>query len=247
MRFVRRWWRDRLVERHALGDREWERAVAAVPLARRLSPGDQARLRYLATLFMHDKDFYPAGGLSLTREMQLIIAATACVPVLHLGWDWMTGWHSIYVYPGHFRTRRLVRFEDGTEGHDSRILSGEAQHAGGMVLSWEDIAEDLEALDGGNVIVHEIAHKLDMRNGPADGYPPLRRGMSRTRWAEVMQKAFDDLSDRVAEGRQQIDAYAATNEAEFFAVTTEYAFEIPTHLGHVYPDVLAQLRQLYGI
>ena len=95
------------------------------------------------------------------------------------------------------------------------------------------------------MIIHEIAHKLDMRNGHADGYPPLRRGMSHGDWSSAMREAYDHLNRRVRRGDPDIDPYAATEPAEFFAVTSEYYFEAPQTLQRVYPEVYRQLHRFY--
>ena len=221
--------------------------VRSTQLLQSLPEAQRTELRKLVDLFLNDKDFYGAAGLEVERRMAAVIAAQACLPVLNLGYRWLSGWHSIYVYPGQFRTRRTYRDHNGLEYEDQRALAGEAQHTGGLVFSWQDIEEDLAYPDdGANVIIHEIAHKLDMQNGDADGYPPLHRGMASDPWASAMQSAYDDLGRQLDAGVEpEIDPYAATDPAEFFAVMSEYYFETPGHLAETYPAVFEQLQAFY--
>lgn len=247
MQAIKTWWRARRVRRNPLDPTLWRATAASLPLVASLDPARLAELERLTTLFVHDKDFYGAGGLELDDTMMITIAAQACLPVLDLGWDWLTGWHSIFVYPGEFRSNREIRDEHGLAWIDERELAGEAHPEGGLVLSWTDVAEDIAAgCDGQNVVIHEIAHRLDLLNGDADGFPPLRRGMDRRAWTAAMRQAFDAMNAQLDQGRQpRLDPYAATEPAEFFAVMSEYYFETPDLLRAVYPAVFDQLHALY--
>lgn len=238
--------RKKILEQHPIADGEWADTVAALPLLEQLTPAQLAELRAMTTWFVHEKDFYGGGDMEVIRPVQLLIAAQSCLPVLFIGYDWLDGWYSIYVYPGAFQTRQSWRNHMGLVEDDKRVLAGAAHQKGGMVLSWNNVTHDVaDPDDGDNVIIHEIAHKIDMRNGPADGYPALHKGMSRGRWAKVMQGGFDELKKQARRGRPRIDPYGATEPAEFFAVTSEYYFENPETLRREFPDVFAQLHQFY--
>jgi len=116
-------------------------------------------------------------------------------------------------------------------------------------LSWDDVERDsYHPRPGRNVVLHEFAHKLDGLNGVANGLPPLRRGMSRKRWAEDFSGAdYDALCRQVAAGKSAcIDPYAATSPAEFFAVASEYFFTAPDILKDCCPGVHRQLTLFYS-
>ncbi|MEM7704005.1 MAG: M90 family metallopeptidase [Pseudomonadota bacterium] len=245
-----RWWKNRrrqkILREHPIAEGEWADTVAALPLLQQLEPAQLAELRAMATWFMHEKDFYGGGDMDVVRPVELLIAAQSCLPVLNIGYEWLEGWYSVFVFPGAFRSRQSWRNHMGLVDDDKRVLAGVAYQKGGMVLSWNNVTHDVaDPDDGNNVIIHEIAHKIDMRNGPADGYPALHKGMSRGKWADVMQKAFEDLNKQARRGRPRIDPYGATEPAEFFAVTSEYYFENPDRLKDAYPDVYSQLHQFY--
>ena len=105
--------------------------------------------------------------------MLLEIALQACVPVLNLGLDWYDDWVGVVVYPGDFVVPRRVTDDAGVVHEYEDTLVGEAWEGGPVLLSWQP--ESLAA-DGINVVIHEFAHKLDMRNGEPDGLRPRRSG-----------------------------------------------------------------------
>jgi MtfA peptidase len=117
---------------------------------------------------------------------------------------------------------------------------------GPLILSWDDVERDMRGIQSGrNVVIHEIAHKLDMLNGPADGYPPLPHSMSVTKCSTSLSTAYKSLVRQVEHHyRAGIDPYAATSPAEFFAVISEYFFCAPELLQTDFADVYQQL-QLY--
>lgn len=99
---------------------------------------------------------------------------------------------------------------------------------------------------GFNVIVHEMAHKLDALDGALDGTPPLPRDAQRA-WARDFQHAYDLFCQRVDAGQDtEIDPYAAEAPEEFFAVVSEYHFSAPRVLLRTMPQVALHLERLYG-
>ncbi len=237
--------RARVLRRSDTSAAYWLSAWRRLPLLRGLADDEAARLRELATLFLHEKTLEPVEGLTLTTHMGQIIALQACLPVLNLGIDWLDGWVSVIVYPDAFASDFSEEDHAGVVHAYREERSGEAWERGPLVLSWADI-EAGAALDGNNVILHEIAHKLDALDGGTNGKPPLHRGMSVARWSQVFHAAFEDLGRRVdANAYSAIDPYAATSPAEFFAVLTEAFFETPDAVEADYPEVYGQLAELY--
>ena len=92
-----------------------------------------------------------------------------------------------------------------------------------------DVERDMQVKQSGrNVVIHEIAHKLDMLNGSADGFPPLHHGMAVTEWSIALGAAYESLVQGFEHHhRVCINPYAATSPAEFFAVISEYFFCAP--------------------
>lgn len=229
---------------------EWAALLAGSRMFDALSPEQRERLREMAARFLAKKTFSAAGGHALDRTQCLAIAAIASLPVLGLGFEALSGWREVIVYPGEFRVKREHHDERSgvvTEGEDELI--GEAWDRGPVILSWADVATDLEhPFDGFNVVVHEIAHKLDMLDGAMNGVPRLPAGLSRREWIEAMQPAYDGLVRAVERGRETlIDPYAAESVDEYFAVTSELHFSDPATLRRAAPAVAGLLARYYAV
>jgi len=243
--FFKDWRRRRILARHPLDDALWQGAVADLPLLRGLTPQELERLRQQVTLFLHAKHMSAAGGLTLTDQMRLSIALQACLPILHLDLDYYDGWEEIIVYPDEFVPEFEYMDEDGVVHHVHEPMSGEAWLGGPVILSCR-LGDSAHDVPGYNVVIHEFAHKLDMLNGDANGFPPLHADMNRQAWSAVFSAAFADFQRRVEAGEETaIDPYAAENPGEFFAVISEAFFETPLALLHDYPEAYAQLRLFY--
>jgi Mlc titration factor MtfA (ptsG expression regulator) len=237
------WWRQRQADRLDIPEPLWDDVEAGLPFLGHLSPDERARLRQLAREFIAEKQWSGAQGLQLTPRIQLTIALQACLPILHLGLDWYAGWVGIVVYPGDFIIPRQMMDEDGVVHEFDDEVMGEAWYGGPVLISWFDHPEDT---DGINVVIHEFAHKLDMKSGEADGLPPIHAGMSRQRWIEAMSTAFEDFQRRVDGGEETpLDPYGAELPTEFFAVASEAFFETPELLQCEYPEVYEQLSRFY--
>src|SRR5215470_12884442 len=244
-RAFRNWRRNRILARETLDERAWSAALQRLPFTTRLSMEERERLKQLTILFLHDKRFSGAHGLHLSDAMRLHIAIQACILVLNLGIEFYRGWREVIVYPAGFVPRHQYTDEIGVVHEGDEAYAGEAWLHGPVILSWADIA-DSEYPDGVNVVVHEFAHKLDMLNGSADGYPPLHRGMDRRSWSETFNAAYRDLCTRVDAGEDTIiDPYASESPGEFFAVLSEAFFELPDVVQTEYPRVYSQLAQFY--
>ena len=222
-----------------------------VALARWLDPGRRQRLRARIQVFIGETWWEGCGGLELTEEMQVTIAAQACMLVLDRDPDddLFSDVTSILVYPTTIVTppRPLGFFEQprAPVGH-GRTVIGEAMLGGPVTLAWDAVLAGGRGELPGNVVLHELAHKLDMATGQIDGTPPLPDRAARARWARVCAAAFVGHRGRVEAGWPTLmDAYGATNEAEFFAVATETYFVRPADLAHEHPELFVLLDDFY--
>ncbi|OOG66365.1 hypothetical protein B0E46_02530 [Rhodanobacter sp. B04] len=245
-----RWWQSLRArfEPAPIADPLWRRALMACPLARRLDPERQHQLRRLATLFLARKHFHALAGAVLDDYWRLLIAMQACLPALQQGAGSLRGWRDVLIYPGEFKVRRS-HHDDRTgfvTGSDE-TLAGEAWQRDPLVLSLADVQLDLEQpWDGYNVVVHEMAHKLDMLDGPPDGVPPLVE-IPRRRWIEQFQHAHDRLLSTPTDNHESpIDHYAAESASEYFAVVSELHYSQPALLRKAEPAVAELLEAFYG-
>lgn len=239
----------------------WRAATGRWLFMRGLGAEENARLRTLSARFIAAKQFSGTHGLEVSDLMHVEIAAQACILVLELGLEWYDGWSEVIVYPSQFAPEREEVDEAGVVHLTRDPMAGEAWLGGPVILSYEDVAlsadEDLRVA-GYNVVIHEFAHKLDMRSGEPNGYPPLHDNMSAAAWKRAFAPAYEDFRQRVqaAEARPThrvedalaqlpIDPYAAESPGEFFAVASEAFFETPELLAPAYPAVYDQLRLFY--
>ncbi|MGH8234944.1 MAG: zinc-dependent peptidase [Rhodanobacteraceae bacterium] len=242
---IRNWRVRRIVARHPIAEGPWRDALERCASARRLGASDQATLRVLATLFLERKSLEPVKGLQLEEAERVLLATHACVPILKLGLDWYDGWHSVIVYPDVFIPRRPQTDAAGVVHQTNTMLAGEAWGRGPVILSWADVL-DIGQKPGHNVVIHELAHKLDMLNGAANGFPPLHRRMDRHLWLQVFSSAWDRLQGERRSGvNLPMDPYGLASPAEFFAVASEQFFEGPATLRQHLPDVYRLLAQFY--
>ena len=239
----------------------WNHATANYQFVRRLTVEENRRLRLIASDFLSRKTFVGAADLEIDELIRIQIAAQACILILELDVDFYDGWREIIVYPGQFAKTHDVMDEFGVVHTTRDPLVGEAWLGGPVVLSHADVAHTENAVDRGdgyNVVIHEFAHKLDMLNGEANGYPPLHRSMSKETWKRTFLAAYlafckqVDEADTLArkDGGRALDAiaidpYAAESPAEFFAVISEVFFEMPQAVHDAFPAVYQQLKAFY--
>jgi len=244
---LRRWRRQRALRTLAIPDALWHEALEALPFLAMYTEAELGRLREKVVLFLDAKSIVGAGGHEVTPLQRVIIALQACVLVLDLDLAYYDGWQSVVVYPDEFVPGWEWEDEAGVVHVNDGPLAGEAMEHGPVILSWADVvaSQDWEAA-GMNLAIHEFAHKVDMRNGTANGCPPLPPDMAPTVWKRTMQQAFEDFERKVErDAHTEIDPYAAENPAEFFAVLSEVFFVEPRLLRHEYPDVYALFVQFY--
>jgi Mlc titration factor MtfA (ptsG expression regulator) len=233
-------WRDLLVRRY--------------PLYSRLPPADRRELEGLIQVFLAEKRFEGCGGQEITDEVRVLIAAQACLLLLHRETDCYPRLHSILVYPSSYVAPTWHLETDGmtiTEG--AQVRGGESWAHGTVVLAWDGVfAGAVELEKNRNLVLHEFAHQLDEEDGRADGAPflsgpDLRQIHYRYQaWARVLNAEFQQLRHAAEAGRETVlDTYGAQNPAEFFAVATECFFERPRRLLERHPALYAELKQFY--
>ena len=246
---------------HAL----WLSTLQHYPFLNDLPLQDQGKLRTLAALFLKHKQFQGGHGMVVTDAMAVAIAAQACLPLLHWGEPAQAlGWYSdfvgIVVHPGAVVARRDVTDEAGVVHHYAEHLVGEAMERGPVMLSWQDVQQaGHSAAHGTNVVVHEFAHKLDMRSGTPDGCPPLPAGFMGSRgaraahaaWWAVWEPEYTQfrekvlIAERFGGARPWLDAYGATAPAEFFAVACEAYFVNRTRFAQEFPALIPLLDAFF--
>lgn len=244
----------------------WLHVLQRHPFLQALSLEEKSKLRALSALFLHNKRFSGANGLVVDDRMALTIAAQACVPLLYRGdasraialYDDFVG---IVVHPGTMVATRDVHEDAGLVSQRRMMLEGEAMERGPVTLSWAAIDQNpaIQAERGTSVVIHEFCHKIDMRNGGADGYPALPASFlgipaaaeARKAWELTWTQAFEHFrqaitkAERFGEPAPWLDAYGATAPAEFFAVACEAFFVNRVRFGQEWPQLDRMLAGLF--
>jgi hypothetical protein len=214
-----------------------------------LSPDEKRLLREHIQVFVAETSWEGGSGLEVAEQMKVTIAAQACLLLLGLpNHNFYPNLRTVIVYPSAYRIweNRPVGGGLVQPGYSHRL--GEAWLTGQVVLSWDNARRSCRnPNDGHNVVLHEFAHLLDMRDGYADGVPVLHEGQAQyDEWAAVMAPEYARLVEEVQDGRVEVlDGYGATNHAEFFAVATECFFEKPVSLRKRHPRLYEVLQRYY--
>jgi len=230
---------------------EWEAIMRAnVVHYEVLDDAERERLRETMKVFIDEKQWEGCGGLDLTDEIRVTIAAQACLLLLGLPHDYYRNVESILVYPSTVGVpeRQPGVFEIITGPVQASVpILGQAFAQGPVILVWDAVLHGARHPEQGhNVVYHEFAHKLDMLDGTADGTPPLFDHDQLAEWVTVCSSEFLRLRHLTEKGNKTfLDAYGATNEAEFFAVATEEFFDRPRALHKHAPDLYRVLSSYY--
>ncbi len=219
-----------------------------LPVFTRLTPDDQAELLGHTQVFLAEKHFEGAGGLELTDEIRVTIAAQACLLLMHRETDYYPELVSIIVYPSGYTAHEERHIGGGiwSDAPQDR-LGHTGQRLRALVLAWDAVRHGATApSDGENLVLHEFAHQLDFENQRSDGTPALETRGDYLAWGRVMSAEFEALRDASDAGVPTLlDSYGATDPAEFFAVITEVFFERPRALRRLHPALFGQLQRFY--
>jgi len=228
---------------------EWEDILKTdVPALGRFGEADLQRIHEIIRIIIDEKYWEGCGGLEVDDRMRVVIAAQAGIMLLHLdSTDYLHNVRTFLIYPAAYVQSQERMSSDGLVHAGSANL-GEAWYNGPVVLSWSDAIEASQHPGkGSNVVMHELAHTIDMLTGTTNGTPMLRGRDDYAAWHRVMSTTYQELRAGYAAGRPDvIRPYALTNVAEFFAVTTECFFDAPAALRDAHPEVYGQFTRFWG-
>jgi Mlc titration factor MtfA (ptsG expression regulator) len=235
----------------------WRRVLQErVPYVASLPADLQLQLKQHIQVFLAEKPFLACGGLVLTQEMRVVIAAQACLLILNRPATYFPNLRQILVYPGPFVVNRVRAESSGVLQDLRQVLSGESWSQGQVILSWEDVLDGAaDPRDGRNVVVHEFAHQLDQETGQANGAPQLGARADRGRWLKTFTAEFALLQQRTEVARADpagpddslLSDYGATSPAEFFAVASEVFFERPQRMSLEHATLYEEMRRFYCV
>jgi len=215
-----------------------------LPVYQHLSPGEQQALQRLIIRFLHSKTIIGCAGQSIDDRVRLAVAAQASLLLLNRAGREYPGVKTVLVYPSAFVARHEHIDEYGVVHRDPQVLAGESWDTGKVVLAWDDVEYGIRDFsDGHNIVLHEFAHQLDQESGASNGAPVLGSRAAYAGWARTFADEFLRLQQDA--GSSLLDAYGASNPAEFFAVATETYFEQPHALAEQHPALFRELLRYY--
>jgi len=226
---------------------EWEQIVEEnVPLYNRLPDAMKRQLQGLVHIFIAEKTFEGCGGLEITDEIKVTIAAQASMLLLNRKTPYFPKLHTILVYP-HTYVADIVSSNGAVQISGRSIRLGESWQNGPVVLAWDSVkGGTVNITDGRNVVLHEFSHQLDQEDGIADGAPILEHRARYVTWASILSKEYEALQKKKG-GRAVMNKYGATNPAEFFAVATETFFEKAKQMKKKHPELYDELKDYYKL
>jgi len=198
--------------------------------------------------FLDEKRFEGCGGLVITDEIRVTVAAEACLLLLNRPGPCYPDLKSILIYPHPYLAPTARRMGQMLLEEET-LRAGESWQTGAVVLSWDTVQQGARnSADGRNVVLHEFAHQLDQEDGQVNGTPLIRGGSRFRAWASVLGAQYAHLRYDVTQLQaHMIDDYGATSPAEFFAVVTEVFFERPRELRATQPDLYRELAAYYRL
>ncbi len=227
---------------------EWLGIIEKNVVLYRLIPKElKKNLLGFTRVLIAEKNFEGCGGLEMSDEIKVTIAAQAAMLLLNGRPHFFPRVDSILVYPHPYVAERPSGI--GYNISEQLALLGESSIRGAVVIAWDHARQgDINDSSGHNVVLHEFAHQLDQEDGRGDGVPLLSSWSNYKSWGRVLGREYDRLRENVRSGVSDvIDEYGATNPAEFFAVSTETFFEKPAELKNQRPELYEQLKNFYAL
>jgi len=215
-----------------------------------LDDDEKNHLEQLVQVFIAEKKFEGCNGLEISDEIRVVVSAEACMLVLGLPHDLYRGLVSLLIYPstvvippskiGVFTQNPLIE-------RPQTAIYGQAFLRGPVILVWDEVKKEARHPERGhNVVYHEFAHLLDMSSGAANGTPALHSRDQYRIWAKVFSEEFLALRRKSKQGKKTfLDPYGAVNEAEFFAVATEFFFDKPVEMKKKHQALYDVLEGFY--
>ena len=198
-------------------------------------------------IIMAEKNWEGCGGLELTEEMKVSVSAQAAILLLNRKTKYFPVVDSILIYPSAYKGKSQSKM--GYNVPEEQVRLGESWTQGTVVLAWDHVCQQAGDLSiGRNVVLHEFAHQLDQEDGQGDGTPVLDKWSSYKTWARILGREYTTLREKVMRHQSDvIDAYGATNPAEFFAVATESFFDRSQKMKKSHPELYEEFKEYYKL
>ena len=205
----------------------------------KLDTAARTKFKLLIEAFLQDVHIEGV-GTEITDLDRALIVSSAVIPIFGFPeWKYQN-LTNIILYPDTFDS------EYQFEGKDRNIMGmvGSGYMNGQMLLSRDALLKGFSGQGGKeNAAIHEFVHLLDKSDGATDGVPENLLGHA---YAVPWLKMIHQEMHRIQAGKSDINPYGLTNEAEFFAVASEYFFEKPGEFQHKHPELYQQLSIVFS-
>lgn len=206
----------------------------------RLNTAGKASFRKRAQHFLDTTRITPVKDITITELDKLYVASSAIIPIFHFP-DWAyNNLDEVLIYPGTF----TQDFSEEDEKRNVLGMVGDGAMHRMMILSLPSLRAGFERDGAGNTGIHEFVHLLDKADGATDGIPDymIPKDMVEP-WIRQMHRTIREIR----ENDSDINPYAGTNDAEFFAVISEYFFQKPEFLQEHHPELYRILEETYRV
>mgnify|MGYP000902503912 CR=1 FL=1 len=178
-------------------------------------------------------------GALLTDEHRILVAASATIPLFHFNQWSYENLDEVLIYPDYFNEK----FDVSEEKRTILGMVGDGAMHRKMILSLPALLQGFSKYSSSNTAIHEFVHLIDKADGAIDGVPEYLIPK------ELVQPWLNEMHDTIREihkNKSDIRDYAATNQAEFLAVVSEYFFQKPKMLQEDHPELYSLLNEIYG-
>ncbi len=225
-----------------------KKILQRIPFYKKLNAQEKEKIQRSIIMFIHTKEFIGV-DLDVSDEMKVVIAFYACLLLLHIDTtNCYDNLKTIIIYP-HAVVDKSIKESGGIYTKEEFLIDGQSANDT-VVIVWHEARSEAFHLRHNNVLIHEFAHEIDFMDGEIDGIPPIERSKY-NEWIHILTKEFNALNKVALKNRdwgkyKLLGSYAASNEAEFFAVLSERFFESPKSLKKHFPQLYDELKSFYN-
>jgi len=170
---------------------------------------------------------------------RLLVAASAVIPLFGFPQLRYRNLSEVLLYKGTFN----ADYQTGGEARNVLGQVGPGNMNRLMILSLPALHAGFEnEKSKNNVGIHEFVHLIDKADGGTDGIPEsLMQKQYVLPWLHLVRSE----TERIKQDESDINPYAATNEAEFLSVASEYFFSRPELFEEKHPELYALMTKIY--
>lgn len=196
----------------------------------------QRMMQFLSEVYIDSVQF------ELEELDKILIAASAVIPVFGFKEWHYTNLSGILLYPDNFNEDMGFSSKDNSRNIGGLVGNGRFEKQ--MILSKKALYHGFKnTTDKSNTGIHEFVHLIDKLDDRTDGMPErLLEHQYAIPWLNLIHKEIEAINDNHSDIRK----YGGTNQAEFFAVASEYFFERPDLFKKKHPELYKMMVKSFN-